>query len=103
VAAPTVSTRTFIHTVVVTLRGDVDERGTERLRRVLVDAIMHQRPRQLVVDLARATALDPMAVGTLIAARDAAPDMRVNFALRHPNHGVAAQLAGAGLAQPVDR
>jgi anti-anti-sigma factor len=97
VATPSVSTRMFTHTVVVKLRGVVDERDTPRLRRVLVDLIMRRRPRQLVVDLTRATTVDPLAIGTLVAAHDAAPDMRVAFAVRRPNPSVAAQLVRAGL------
>ncbi len=96
-ATPSVSTRMFTHTVVVKLRGVVDERDTPRLRRLLVDMIMRRRPRHLVVDLARATTVDPLAIGTLVAARDAAPQMRVAFAVRRPNPSVAAQLVRAGL------
>lgn len=94
--AATVSSRTFVHTVVIALRGDVDERGSHQLRRELIDALMHQR-RHIVVDFARATSLDPTAVGALIAAHDAAPDMRLTLTLRNPNGGIAAELADHGL------
>ena len=102
VAEPTVRTRRFKYTLVVLLRGEVDESGTDDLRRVLVDAIVRQRPRRVVVDLAMVTALDPMAVGALMAAHDTAPQMRVRLALRRPNDGVAVQLSTAGLTHLID-
>jgi anti-anti-sigma regulatory factor len=95
--APTVSARMFTHTVVIVLRGHVDETGTIHLRQLLVDAMMHRRPRRIVVDLAQTTGLDPTAVGALIAAHDAAPDVQVSFDLRRPRPGLAAELAGHGL------
>jgi anti-anti-sigma factor len=92
----------FKHTLVVLLRGDVGEADTGDLRRILVDAIMHRRPRRLVVDLGAVTALDPLAVGALIAAQDTAPQMRVRLALRRPTGGVAVQLSTAGLTYLID-
>jgi anti-anti-sigma factor len=97
VGVPAVSTRTFAHTIVIVVSGDLDEDGSHRLRRVLVDAIMRRRPRRVIVDLARATDLVDSAVGALIAAHDSAPDLHVTFALRRPNADVAATLAGHGL------
>jgi anti-anti-sigma regulatory factor len=87
----------FTHTVVIVLRGHVDETGTTHLRQLLVEAMLHRRPRRIVVDLAQATGLDPTAVGALIAAHDAAPDVQVAFDLRRPSPGLAAELAGHGL------
>jgi anti-anti-sigma factor len=101
VAGQAVTTRTFTHTTVVVLRGRVDAGATERLRHVLVEAIVRRRPRRLVVDIAGATELDPTALGTLIAAREAAPDMNVRFTMRCPNPEAAVELLGDGLAAVV--
>ncbi|GAA5190471.1 hypothetical protein GCM10023322_45670 [Rugosimonospora acidiphila] len=95
--APTVSSRIFAHSVVISLRGNVDETGSHQLRRELINALMRQRRRRIVVDFARATSLDPTAVGALIAAHEAAPDMHLTLTLRNPSVGIAAELADHGL------
>jgi anti-anti-sigma factor len=95
--AATVNSRTFTHTVVIALRGHVDESGSHQLHRELINALMHQRRRHIVVDFARVTSLDATAVGALIAAHDSAPDMRLTLTLRNPNVGIAAELAEHGL------
>jgi anti-anti-sigma factor len=95
--APTVSSRIFAHTVVIVLRGHIDETGSHQLRRELINALMHQRRPRIVVDFARATSLDPTAVGALIAAHETAPDMQLTLTLRNPSRGIAAELADHGL------
>lgn len=96
-SSPTVSARRFTHTTVIVVRGVVDEAGGDQLRHVLVDALMRNRTRRVVVDLARATELDPTAVGALIAAHETAPELSVGFSLRAPNRDIATELAGHGL------
>jgi len=96
--ATAVTTRTYPHTTVIVLRGDIDETGTSRLRHTLVEMLMHRRPRRIVVDLARATALDPTAIGVLRAAQDSAPDLDIELDLRRPNEAMTAELSRQGLA-----
>jgi anti-anti-sigma factor len=97
VAASTFSIRLFTHTIVIVVRGAVDAENAAGLRQMLVDAIVRRRPRRLIIDLARATTLDPLAIGALLAAQDTASDVHVTVALRHPRGSVADQLARAGL------
>jgi anti-anti-sigma factor len=97
VTTPSVSTRAFTHTVVIVLRGHIDEQESHRLRHELIDAMMRRRPRHVVVDLSRTISLDPTAVGALIAAHDTAPDMHLTLTLRRPCAVVAAELAEQGL------
>lgn len=97
-AAPAVSTHTFAHTMVIVLCGRIDEEASQRLWHALVDALMHRRPRRIVVDLAQASSLDPTAVSALIAARESAGDLYIALRLRGPGESVAAELADGGLA-----
>ena len=94
--ATTVSSRTFAHTVVIVVRGAIDDAGSGLLRRALVGA-MRRPPRRIIVDLGRAVSLDPAAVGALIAAYDMALGMHVGLSVRNPTHGIAAELADEGL------
>lgn len=70
-ATPPVSSRTFANTTVIRLRGHISHHHSDRLRHVLVAAIMHHPKQRLIVDLSRASALDELAIGALIAAVDA--------------------------------
>lgn len=92
-----VSRRTFVHTVVLALHGDIDEAASEQLRRELVDAMMRRRPRRLVIDLSRTRSLGAGALGALIAAHDSAPDLQLALTLRGAPRGVASELANHGL------
>jgi anti-anti-sigma regulatory factor len=96
VGSAAVTTRIYPHTTVILLRGDVGEADAGRLRRALVETIM-RRPRRIVVDLTNATALDPTAIGALLAVRDSAPDMDISLCVRRPSPALSADLAGHGL------
>ena len=95
-ATTTVSSRTFAHTVVIVVRGRIDDAGSELLRRALIGA-MRRPPRRIIVDLGRVISLDPAAVGALIAAHDTARGMHVGLTVRNPTGGIAAELADEGL------
>jgi anti-anti-sigma factor len=76
------------------LHGDIDAAAAVHLRAALVQALgRRRRGNRLVVDLTEATGLDPIGVGALLAARDAARDARAVFLLRAPNPGLAPGLA----------
>ncbi|MEJ3743921.1 STAS domain-containing protein [Actinomycetes bacterium KLBMP 9797] len=68
--------------VIMRLAGDIDDAATTQLRRALVDAIVHRRAAQVVVDLCLVTHLDPTAIGTLYAAYGAALDVDVPLTFR---------------------
>jgi anti-anti-sigma factor len=97
VTAATVTTRTYRHTTVIALCGDIGETGTDQLRHTLVQTLMRRRPRRIVVDLTKATALDPTAIGVLLAAQDSAPDLDIALQVRRPNHAMTADLTRHGL------
>jgi anti-anti-sigma factor len=97
VTTSTISTRAYSRTVVITLRGHIDEKVSHRLRHLLVDAIMRRRTRRIVIDLAEATQPDATALGALIAAHDSAPEMQIAFDLRRPSPAMATHLASHGL------
>jgi anti-anti-sigma factor len=97
VIAATVSTRTYPHTTVIVLCGDIDEPNTRRLRHALVQTLLRRRPRRIVVDLTRATTLDATAIGALVAAHESAPDLDIALHLRRPNQATTADLARHGL------
>ncbi|MEV6301840.1 hypothetical protein AB0M02_20680 [Actinoplanes sp. NPDC051861] len=67
------------------------------LRRTLVQAIRHTRPLRLVLDLALVEELDPINLGTLVAACHLGDDHKVAVFLDHPSPAIAGQLAAAGV------
>jgi anti-anti-sigma factor len=98
VTEPRVTTRRASSAVVsVEVSGAINVTATSLLREALIDVIMRKRPACVLVDLRDATFLDPTAVGALLAAADAADDLRVNLAVCNPNPDLAAQLANTGL------
>jgi anti-anti-sigma factor len=96
-AVPTVISHTHSDAVVIEVHGDVGEAAGDQLRRELITAMMRRRPRRIVVDLSHADSLDPGAVGALIAANDAANDLRLTLALHGPSDDIAAELTAHGL------
>jgi anti-anti-sigma factor len=59
---------------------------------------MRQHAVRILVDLRQATFLDAGAIGALLAAVDAADDLRVDLTVCNPNPDLAAQLATTGLS-----
>jgi anti-sigma B factor antagonist len=83
--------------VVVEIRGEIDVASADRLCRTLVDAATRLRPTRVVVDLLYLTFIDSTGIGALVAGRNAARSVGGEFALRHANHFVTAQLRQTGL------
>lgn len=76
------------------LHGDIDVVAAAHLRAALVHALgRRRRGKRLLVDLSGATGLDPIGVGALLAARDAAHDARAVFILRGPDPHLVPGLA----------
>ncbi|HKT00627.1 MAG TPA: STAS domain-containing protein [Rugosimonospora sp.] len=96
--AAAVTTRIYPHTTVIALRGDIDQAETDHLRHALVGTLMRRRPRRIVVDLTRATTLDPTAIGALRAAQDSARDLDIALDVRRPSHAMTAALTRHGFA-----
>ena len=70
----------------VYLRGAIDAVAAGDLRAALAKALVRRRPgHHILVDLTEATSVDPIGVGAVIAARDAAADTRMVFSLRCPS------------------
>jgi anti-anti-sigma factor len=83
--------------VSVELSGVIDGSAASQLQHVLVDALMRQRPSQVLVDLRDARFLDAVAIGVLLAAVDTADDLRVVLSVCNPSPDLAAQLNTCGL------
>ncbi|WP_433789707.1 STAS domain-containing protein [Actinoplanes sp. CA-252034] len=84
-------------TIVIHPRGILDASDAVGLRRTLVQAIRHQRPLRLVLDLADVTELDPINLGTLAAACHIGDDHQVAVFLDHTSAHLAALLTAAGV------
>lgn len=76
--------------VTVYLRGVIDAEATASLRHALVYAIMRRRCPRIVVNLQETTAIDPVAIGTLVAAYHTARDMRLTLVFEDGQPRVAA-------------
>jgi anti-anti-sigma factor len=99
VTEPQVTTRHASSAVVsVELSGAITVTATCLLREALIDVIMRQRPPRVLIDLRNTTFLDPTAIGALLAAADAADDLRVDLSVCNPNPALAMQLASTGLS-----
>jgi anti-sigma B factor antagonist len=83
--------------ITVVVHGDVDAQAAGNLGRTLAGVIVRDRPRHVVVDLSGVTSIDDTAVGTLVAARQAAGDVDVELRLHRPTAALAAMLASSGL------
>jgi len=84
-------------TLVIHPRGLFDAGDAVDLRRVLVQAIRHDRPLRLVLDLREVDGLDPISLGALGAACHLGDDHRVAVFLDYPSAAVAARLLAAGV------
>jgi anti-sigma B factor antagonist len=99
VTEPRVTTRRASDEVVsVELSGAINVATASELRHALVDAIIRQRPSVVRVDLRDTTYLDPTAIGALLAAAEAADDLRVDLAVCNPSPALAQQLDTTGLS-----
>ncbi|MEU4420812.1 STAS domain-containing protein [Actinoplanes sp. NPDC024001] len=84
-------------TLVIRPHGSLDASDAVELRRTLVQAIRHTRPLRLILDLGAVGELDPINLGTLVAACHLGDDHQVAVFLDHPRAEIAAQLSTAGV------
>jgi anti-anti-sigma factor len=96
VASFAVTTRVVERTFGIILAGDIAEAETADLRSVLVSA-MRAHVAEVVIDLEKATALDPTAIGALIAAAGIAADQKIIFRIYCPSVAMASELEAVGL------
>jgi anti-anti-sigma factor len=80
-------------TLVVRATGAIDQATTDQ-RRTLVQTIMRERTRRLVVDLDDVTTMDPQTIGVLRAAAATAEDM---------NHAIVFHTSGSPMAEQLRR
>ncbi|KUL23692.1 STAS domain-containing protein [Actinoplanes awajinensis] len=84
-------------TLVIHPRGILDAGDAVALRRTLVQAIRQTRPLRLVLDLAEVRELDPINLGTLVAACQIGDDHQVAVFLDHSSMALADTLTAAGV------
>ena len=91
-------------TITVLLDGEIDHVATADLRAALVDVILHRKPRRLIIDLNRVTALDAAAVGALRAAQATAMDTGLTAIFRTAGSPLTRELDDDGIPHsPVRR
>ncbi len=84
-------------TIVVRAIGAIDQPTTDQLRRTLVQTIMYERTRRLVVDLDEVTAVDPQTIGVLRAAAATAHDANRAIVFHTSGSPMAEQLRSEGI------
>jgi len=84
-------------TVVVRATGAIDQATTDQLRRTLVQTIMRERTRRLVVDLDDVTTVDPQTIGVLRAAAATAQDVNRIIVFHTSGSPMAEQLRREGI------
>jgi anti-anti-sigma factor len=84
-------------TVVVRAIGAIDQDTTDQLRRTLVQTIMRERTRRLVVDLDDVTTVDPQTIGVLRAAAATAQDVNRIIVFHTSGSPMAEQLRREGI------
>jgi anti-sigma B factor antagonist len=98
VAGALINTRREIDgSVVVEIRGEIDVSAADRLCGILVDTATRLRPPRVVVDLLYLTFIDSTGIGALVAGRNAARTVGVDFTLRNPNAFITDRLRQTGL------
>jgi anti-anti-sigma factor len=90
-------------TVVIHLCGALDATDAVGLRRTLVHTIQHTRPLRLVIDLADVHTIDPINLGTVVAAFGLGADHQVAVFLDHPSADLAGLLTAAGVPRHLLR
>jgi anti-anti-sigma factor len=83
-------------TVVIKLHGVLDTGNAVELRRTVVRAVRHTRPRRMVIDLNDVADLDPINVGSLAAACHLGDDHDVVVFVDHSSSTIADRLIAAG-------
>lgn len=93
---PPIATLTADGVRVITLRGSVSEVDAAHLRTMLVQAIWHERPAGVVVEVRADVLMDSTAVGALVAATEIAGDQRVRLDIRCDDPDLRARLQAFG-------
>ncbi|GIF12799.1 hypothetical protein [Actinoplanes teichomyceticus] len=83
--------------VVIHPHGSVGVDKAVELRQLLVHTVRRVRPLRLIVDLADAPELDPINLGSVVAACDLGDDHQVAVFIHNATVSLAAQLTAAGL------
>jgi anti-anti-sigma factor len=83
--------------VVIQPHGEVGADAAHELRRLLVHAVRRMRPSRLILDLGDVSHLDPINLGTLVAACVICDDQRVAVFVDNPPASLAGQLTAAGV------
>ncbi|HWS38870.1 MAG TPA: hypothetical protein VN408_39785 [Actinoplanes sp.] len=83
--------------VVIQPHGSVGPDEAVELRQLLVHTVRRVRPLRLIVDLTDVLDLDPINLGSVVAACDLGDDHQVAVFVDNPNHLLAAQLHAAGV------
>ncbi|MFC7531970.1 STAS domain-containing protein [Actinoplanes sp. GCM10030250] len=84
-------------TLVIHPQGSLGADDAVDLRRTLVQAIRHTRPLRLILDLGDVGELDPINLGTLVAACHLGDDHQVAVFLDRPRTEIADRLTAAGV------
>jgi anti-anti-sigma regulatory factor len=93
---PPIATLTADGVRVITLRGSVSEVDAAHLRTMLVQAIWHERPAGVLVEVRADVLMDSTAIGALVAAADIAGDQRVRLDIRCDDPVLRARLQALG-------
>ncbi|MDI6097149.1 hypothetical protein QLQ12_00815 [Actinoplanes sp. NEAU-A12] len=83
--------------VVIRPRGSLGPDEAVELRQLLVHTVRRVRPLRLIVDLAHVRELDPINLGSVVAACDLGDDHQVAVFLDNPSGFLAARLHAAGV------
>jgi anti-anti-sigma regulatory factor len=83
--------------VVIQPHGSVGPDEAVELRQLLVHTVRRVRPLRLIVDLAYVRELDPLNLGSVVAACGLGDDHQVAVFVDNPSGPLAAQLAAAGV------
>ncbi|XVV12599.1 STAS domain-containing protein [Actinoplanes sp. CA-131856] len=84
-------------TLVIRPHGVLDAARAVELRRILVQAIRHERPLRLALNLIDVRELDPINLGTMVAACHLGDDHRVAVFFDQPSQTLAGMLTAAGV------
>jgi anti-anti-sigma regulatory factor len=83
--------------VVIQPHGSMGADTAVELRQLLVHTVRRIRPLRLIVDLAHVADLDPINLGSVVAALDLGDDHQVAVFVHNPNGRLAEQLSAAGV------
>ena len=85
--------------VVISPHGSVGMDTAVELRQVLVHTVRRVRPLRLILDLTDVPELDPINLGSVVAACELGDDHQVAVFVQNPSASLVEQLTAAGLPQ----